>query len=357
MCFVGFLSIDSHVYAADYSHNYHPIISDKSFLRVYINNYSTMQDYNATIKEDTYHFSNPALENVYAITWQNYNSDDVLTFNYNPDLYDYYFIGNMVAVNKDVSKSTFKPTNIVIYGLDYATNSSEWYPMNDVGFYDIDSSAYCGFGWYGKIDFNSRDNIGISSIAFTADKDGLGNKPANLVMEMGILIVDKESTESATLTAILNQLNQMESSIAQNIQNQSNVISSAIGQSAEKLQQAIENQFGMDDNEDFGVNDIQGQVEEKLGVLNFTADTLTSFLDLFNANTVGDTKITFPSYTIEVQGETYTVWNNIEFDFSFLEENFGILITAVRTVTVLCVWLAVLSYLGKAKDQIIINRG
>ena len=369
-CCVGFLSIDNlKVHAYTKTENFYPLVEENSILHFYINDWNTVKTYNGTYKDNRIVYSNPDLSNVFGILWvSNSNSSHDLVFPYNPEVYDYYILGNLVTLNTDTSKSTFKPRTLNIYGWDYATNTNEYYPLNNLHFYDIDTSQYCGFGWYARIDFGSRDNIGIKQIGFYDDKDGLGNKPANLTMEMGILAVDKTASETVVLSQILQQLQNMESSITENIQNSSNAISSAVGQAGEKVTGAIDSakdelkdkineQYEMDENEDFGVGTITEQVEEKLGVLTVGTGTLVGFLDLFNSGNAGSTEIVFPAFEITVQGETYPVWNDISYDLRTLEDDFGILINAVRTILVLCVWMAVLSYLVKAKDHVINNRG
>ena len=284
---VGFFSTNSlTAYAYDKEDNFYPVTSNESVINVYLNalDWNNRQVYMGTVRDNSHYFANPYLENVVAMSWEAHPDENYFSFPYNPEVYDYYFLGTMYSSNdRQYDKSTFKPTRLEVYGEDYATQGAEYYPLSGLGFYDIDSQYYSGFGWYTKIDFQSRENIGLTYINFLDDKDGKGNKPANLILDMGVLAVEKSSSQDAVMAQILAQLNKMESSITENIQNGANAITGAIGESAEKIQSAIENQFNMDDSEDFGVNEITGQVEEKLGVLNFTADTLTNFLDLFNA--------------------------------------------------------------------------
>lgn len=360
---VGFLSISSDAYAFEKEDNFYPLVDSSSQIKFYGDNWSKLGQYFTTVNGNKMTFNNPLTNNIKYLTWESFidnsttNSPEIFTFPFNPDLYEYYFLGTVVGKYSNVSESTFKPTAMEVLGYDFATNTKEWYPLNSTVFYDIDTGINSGFGWYTKIDFGTRDNIGMHSVTLHGDKDGTGSKPANLIWEMGVLAVEKGNSETATLTDILNQLQKMETSITENIQNGSNSITSAVGESAEKISGTIEEQYDVEEGEDFEVDSIAGEVEEKLGVLSVGADTLVGFLDLFDASSAGSTTITFPAFNIEVGGESYNVWNDITFDLAVLEENFGVLIGAVRTVTVLCVWLAVLSYLIKAKDHIITNRG
>lgn len=293
-----------------------------------------------------YHFDNALLTGVAYMSF--YLMEDYFIFPLNPE-YDYYFIGSMIAPcrNSELDNSTFKPSVIKLQYSDVDQGgASVQYASSDLNVYDIDGEYYKGFGFYEKVDFLSAGNIGISSISFERDAQSRGNKPANLELKLGVMAIPKSSDSLEVSRQILNKLSEMESSIT-----------GSIDAAGDKVADAIENQYAVSESEDFGVGQIADQVEEKLGVLSFGADTLNNFLGLFQASNAGSTVLTFPGFTINVQGESYRVWNDIQFDLSFLEENFGFLIDTVRTVTVLCVWLAVLGYLVKAYEHLVNNKG
>ena len=293
-----------------------------------------------------YHLDNNDLENVDRITIYPYLGAQEWTFPYNAESYDYYFLGTLTAQCTDKTKSTYKPRFIGVAYSDVDADQTMYYNSEYLTIYNIDGYYYMGFGFYQKVDFESAGNTGIRHIQMLNDIHGNGNKPANLVAEFGIMAVRKDTSELEINRQILNKLSEMESSIT-----------GSIDAAGDKVADAIENQYAVSDTEDFGVGQIADQVEEKLGVLSFGADTLNNFLGLFQASNAGSTVLTFPGFTIDVQGESYQVWNDIQFDLTFLEENFGILITAVRTVTVLCVWLAVLGYMVKAYEHLVNNKG
>lgn len=351
MCCVGFLSASSmRVYAFESEDNFYPYTPSYPYLNVYQNDWNTYVNYyNPSLSGGKFHFDNPYLENVIGIIFQQNQSGQAgeqWTFPFQPEVYDYYFLGTLTAYNTDKDASTFKPTNIRLVYRDYDNMTNKNYSLSGLNVYDIDTGNYNGFGFYTKVSFESSDNTGISQVIMSSDKDGLGNKPANLIFEAGVLAIEKGTDEVAVMSQILDKLSEMESSIT-----------GSIDAAGDKVADAIENQYAMSDTEDFGVGQIADQVEENLGVLSFGADTLNNFLGLFQASNAGSTVLTFPSFTIDVQGESYQVWNDIQFDLTFLEENFGILITAVRTVTVLCVWLAVLGYMVKAYEHLVNNKG
>lgn len=352
------------VYAFESESNFYPIAEPASFLNVYFDGTSSATKYTGTVDGDKMVFSNPYMENVTRIDWFANYQDYEFTFPYNPYEYDYYLLGTVTAVNpttgsnaSNFDKSTFQPSYLRVFYRNYATEGNSNYPITGYNIYNIDTTTHAGFGFYVGIDFEAAENTGIHAISFINDIQGLGNKPANLTMEFGILAVGKSESNATVLSQILSQLVGMESSLNSALGSVADQITDSISDSAQQIKDSIENQYAVSDAEDFGVGQLTNQVEEKLGVLTFGADTLNNFLGLFQASNVGGTELTFPGFQIEVQGQSYNVWPDISFDLAFLEEHFGILITAVRTVTVLCVWLAVLGYLVKAKDHFINNKG
>lgn len=306
--------------------------------------------------DNSYYFSNENLTDVYRMSFKTYEPKP-FTFPYDPNVYDYYLLGTLTAGTQNSSLSTWKPTYIRAQGYDVNNSAFFSYSFDNLNVYNIDTHTVKGFGFSERILFSDKDNIGIFSIEMDNDPQNIGKKPAGLIAEFGVLAVDKGSSEQAVMNQILSQLQDMESSINSSIGSAAGQISDSVSDAADQIAGAVEDQYTMSDSEDFGVGDLADQVEEKLGVLTFGADTLNNFLGLFSAETVGGTELTFPAFQIEVQGVSYNVWQDITFDLSFLEERFGVLITAVRTVTVLCVWLAVLGYLVKAKDHFINNKG
>lgn len=159
--------------------------------------------------------------------------------------------------------------------------------------------------------------------------------------------VENGNTLNSSDTAIQSYLQQ--------IYNSTNNIESLQQQGNQLQQEAIdkiENQYSVSEEEDFGVEDIVDQVNQKAGVLSFGTDTLVNFLDLFDAANATNTKLTFPGFSMKIQGVDYQVWPDYHYDLSELENQFGALIEVVRWSCVMVVWLAVLNYLVKAYDTI-----
>lgn len=115
----------------------------------------------------------------------------------------------------------------------------------------------------------------------------------------------------------------------------------------------INDQWSMDDNENLGVADLVPEVEEKLGVLGFASDTLIQFVDLFNPDNINGTGLTFPAFSIDVQGESYQVWSDYTYDLNTLYDDFSFLIDTVRTILTLFVWIAVFNYCVKSYERFV----
>ena len=302
--------------------------------------YNSVASLNASNNE--YRANNTAYSNVWHITVNNSGDNMYFTFPYDSSLYDYYLLGTVIGKTTLDNGFTYKPTNVYATGRNVDTGKYVNYPYYNLDIYNIDNAIYKGFGFSERIAFDEVGNIGIHNIQLADDKDSIGSVPANIVFEFGILAVEKGQSEEQTMSAILDKLDTMESSLI-----------SSIESSADKVVQGIEDQYHVNENENFGVGGIVEDTENKLGALTFASDTMIGMLDLFDSENAGDAVLTFPSFGIKVQGKVYRIWDDIQFDFSILEDNFGVLIEAVRWGTVMCVYMALCMYIGKAYGQII----
>lgn len=344
MLCVGCLSVDSlRVCAFDSENNFYPYDVPGVAVAMFDSNLQSL--YNSVVTLNTsnnkYYVANSSYSNVYHITVNNSGDEMYFTFPYNPDLYDYYLLGTVVGKTTTSTGFTYKPTNIFATGYNVDTEKYFNYPYYDLNIYNIDNAMYKGFGFSQRVAFEEVGNVGIHNIQLAQDKDNTGSVPANIIMEFGVLAVDKTLSEELTLAAILDKLDSMENSLM-----------NSINSAADEVVEGIENQYSVSDEENFDVEDIVDQVNEKAGVLSFGTDTLVNFLDLFDAANATNTQITFPGFSMEVQGETYQVWPDYHYDLSELETQFGALIEVVRWGCVMAVWLAILNYLVKAYDSI-----
>lgn len=94
-------------------------------------------------------------------------------------------------------------------------------------------------------------------------------------------------------------------------------------------------------------------VSEKIGILDFSEGVLSNFIGLFSADP-GDATLTLPGFKWhDSDTDTdLTVWEPQTFDFVFVEEHFGPLVSALRVGTVLTVYGALLWYLQAVFDRI-----
>lgn len=111
-----------------------------------------------------------------------------------------------------------------------------------------------------------------------------------------------------------------------------------------EIVQAIEDQYKMEDGEDFGINDVISQHNDKMGVLSFGSDVMIQFLDMFQNTNPGTAQLTLPGFAITVQNVEYQVWQDQTFNFNQLETWFPSLIDIIRLILPAFVWLMVLRY-------------
>lgn len=97
----------------------------------------------------------------------------------------------------------------------------------------------------------------------------------------------------------------------------------------------------------------QESVSGKIGLLDFAEGVLSDFIGLFSADP-GDATLTLPGFKWHDSdtGEDLTVWDSQTFDFAFVEQHFGPLVSALRVGTVLAVYGALLWYLQAVFDRI-----
>lgn len=287
-----------------------------------------------------YVYDSVPYDNVNCMVISDYHGKFDMT--YLPEVYDYYL---MITAFSETTTSnfTFAPNRLRI--LQHNCNSYNHVNIDNVQYYHHDKAGeLTGFTLTGKLPELTSTAITYIDIF----DDTLGSVPDDdLYIKVQIIQVDKNNS-----TQSFNELNSMLSKINDSVNSQGSSIVETITNGLDELQRIIEEQYSASDEENFGVEDIVDQVNEKAGVLSFGTDTLVNFLDLFDAANVTNTKLTFPGFSMEIQGVDYQVWPDYHYDLSELENQFGALIEVVRWGCVMCVWLAVLNYLVKAYDTI-----
>lgn len=155
--------------------------------------------------------------------------------------------------------------------------------------------------------------------------------------------LDKQFT---SINALLNR-------IAYDLENQTNLLD----QDLKDINESIQNLTNVPDDAgssiDSSLSSGSDQLEDKVGLLTFAGDILSAFVDLWSSP--GDSQLTFPGFSIVIDGTRYSIWSDIVFDFKILEGDFAPLLTAVRFALTVCVYGALLVYLQKCYDEIILE--
>lgn len=101
------------------------------------------------------------------------------------------------------------------------------------------------------------------------------------------------------------------------------------------------------------IDSTQESVSGKIGLLDFSEGVLSDFIGLFSSDP-GDATLTLPGFKWHDSDTNtdLTVWESQTFDFSFVEQHFGPLVSALRVGTVLTIYGALLWYLQAVFDRI-----
>lgn len=309
------------------------------FLDVYTHSGNSNIFSSLTDSDNIYHFENISFSgDPYLLSFFN---DSALAFDYSPDIYDYYIFASAYS-EVSYSDFTFAPDRIDIkdFNCDDGKNTTT---LIDFSIFHHDSKSICGFSVFAKLPLIS--NSMISSFDFI-DFDSGKTIPSSFDFYGYIIPVVKDGS-SVSFDALVSKLDSINESI--------NNGSSSITQAVEAVQNAIDSQYSMSQSEDFGVGNLTQSAEEKLGILNFASTTMVDFLDLFSPATASSagTALIFPGFSMEIQGVSYEIWHDVEFDFSSIESAFPELIAIVRIVLVAMCWLAFFNYLWRSFEHII----
>lgn len=146
-------------------------------------------------------------------------------------------------------------------------------------------------------------------------------------------------------------------SIITAINNQTGAIQGSIGQASDDIQQSIEDQYSGDPEEEFSVDDVITQHNEKMGVLSFGSDVMLQFLDMFQSANVGTAELTLPGFNITVEDVEYSVWPDYSFNFEQLNEWVPVLMSVIRMMLPAFVWLMVLRYCVNVFEKNFLSNG
>ena len=244
------------------------------------------------------------------------------------DVYDYYLYGSLISDRP----FSFRPNNLLV---TYFDGSTKLYDYDDFTVSSFSIDDVDGFQFYCKLDMSSQN--GINAIILNDSDSGVVG--TNLSVWYYLIPIVKDSSAEQV------------QSIITAINNQTGSLQGSIGQAADDVQQSIEDQYHIEDEEDFGFSDIQHQYEEKMGVLTFGTETTIQMLELFSPSNAGEAYIRVPGWSMDVQGETYQIWDEYVFYFDSIEENFPFLVTTMRTFTVAMFYVAIVGYITKVYER------
>lgn len=205
-----------------------------------------------------------------------------------------------------------------------------WWVEGDSFFYYADKDAdwvrvYVNYNMYNNTNTTWLGNNFSSSATVTINKSDI---PANL---------DADSAQD-----ILAALNNINSSVT------------TADKEARKRLEAINNSINNNYNDltrpsDSAVDSASGTLSDTSDVKAATGlftsiDNLTQ--GVFNLFAYpGSTTLTFPGFSMEINGVSYDVWTDTDYNLSDIDDKFGGLVSVVRFATSLLVYLALIRYL------------
>lgn len=265
-------------------------------------------------------------------------TDDKFYFPINTNLFDYYLISTLSVdqVGDDFTISDFDIGNF-----------SSLDPINFISSNILSDKKI----YYSRYDVAQSATSGIQLITCTAklNLDYVGD------LNLGMFHFDDVngglyySTKSFTCSVIV--ANKGDTSAYNEIISAINDQTTSLGGKLDSIDQTIQDQYEIEDEEDFGFSDIQQQYEEKMGVLTFGTETTIQMLELFSPSNAGEAYIRVPGWSMEIQGETYQIWDEYIFYFDSIEENFPFLVTTMRTFTVAMFYVAIVGYITKVYER------
>lgn len=289
--------------------------------------------------QSLYEFGNTT---TYTASSINFIYPDSWNLDFNPDLYDYY-----VTLIFDSYSGTFAPNFIRL--TSYTASGSANHNLTDVVIDSIsgrgNGNVLNGYHIIGKIPESFNGNFRSVYVSGTSGTIG-----KYLCAYISITQVNK-GTETDVAQSIISAINNQTTTLMGGINSASSAIQGSVGQAADDIQQSIEDQYQMEDGEDFGFSDIQEQYEEKMGVLTFGTETTLQMLDLFSPSNAGEAYIRVPGWSMDIQGETYNVWNEYTFYFSWIEDWIPLLVRLMRTFNVTMFYIAILMYINKVYER------
>lgn len=245
----------------------------------------------------------------------------------------YYIKNSPALLSNNQNAGTSYSINEVFANFD----GFYWWVEGDSFFYFADKDCdwvrvYVSYNQYNNTNQVWSSNNAPSSYTVTINKSDI---PANL---------DADHAQD-----ILTALNNINSSV------------NTADQEARKRLEAINNSINNNYNDltrpsDSDVNSASGTLSDTSDVTAKTGlftsiDNLTQ--GVFNLFTnPGSTSLTFPGFDVEIDGVSYNVWADTNYNLSDIDDKFGGLMSVVRFATALLVYLALIRYLVNTYHRI-----
>lgn len=212
------------------------------------------------------------------------------------------------------SDFTFFPSSCDIFS---GTHTSVTYLGSGVSYhYDNVSTDNNVLGYVSFFDLSSLGDVSISRITF----NGSGNYP-----DYYVSFFMYNDTGSNDISALISSIQQQTSQLMQK-----------------------------PDTEQFSGDKVDSQVDaiqQKMGVLSFGETALKDFVGIWHSD--GDAAIYLPEFNMTIQGENYKIWDKYTYNLNELNDNFGFLLTAIRTASSALLWFMVLQFLIKQYEEFI----
>lgn len=227
------------------------------------------------------------------------------------------------------SQFTFFPTSAELYS---GSSSHSGYTLlnSSASFHHFDNIAFNNGTYHlGFSVIYDLSNLSIGDAISMIHLGGAGSIPGCYVS-----VFMFNSSNGNDLSAVISAINQQTNSIISN--NNSNT---------DKL-------LEQPDNNEFSEDKIKNQVDSiqnKMGVLSFGETALKDFVGIWHSD--GEAMIYLPEFNMTIQGENYKIWDKYTYKLNELEENFGFLLTAIRTASSALLWFMVLQFLIRQYEE------
>ena len=257
-----------------------------------------------------------------------YNLDGFFTYPFNLSEFDYYFTFTFWSATGATQRVSGVPTYLTFQVM--YDGVSQGVPLENFTFLHNDTNNNQGFTAIGKI----PDNFNSSAIQSVQVGFNGTIYSGSYYRRCFIYQVDKNS--GATFGDIVSAIQQQTNTLVNN--NNSNT--------DRLLEQPDNNKFSEDK-----INNQVDSIQNKMGVLSFGETALKDFVGIWHTD--GDAAIYLPEFNMNIQGENYKIWDKYTYNLSELNENFGFLLTAIRTSSSALLWFMVLQFLIKQYEEFI----